>query len=205
MKAVKTIKDPEAFKLLADETRRKMLFLLQVKEMTVSQIAVELTITPQAVYHHIKKLVKGELVEVAREERIDHLIESYYRATAETFFCSLGKTPYGAKIAGKQMRVVLNALKKIGFPLEFGENEIAQLVDLHAELDCCCGSGKYGDAISELDDVDFLTKQTVQEFAESLSMSDEAFARQHEVRAEFRGLLKSFVRKSEVLVWKRKG
>ena len=32
LKAVKHISDPEAFKILADETRRKMIFLLRAKE-----------------------------------------------------------------------------------------------------------------------------------------------------------------------------
>ena len=82
MKSMITISDPEGFKLFADETRRRIVFLLRAKEMTVSQIAQEFNLTPQAVYHHIKRLVKGGMVEVTREVRVDHLIESYYRATA---------------------------------------------------------------------------------------------------------------------------
>ena len=117
VKPIKTIKDPEAFQLLGDETRRKIVFLLRVKEMTVSQIAAELNITPQAVYHHIKKLQKVDMVEVAREERIGHLIESYYRATAETFTCSFGKTPRSREFAREQVTTVLNAMKKLGFNL----------------------------------------------------------------------------------------
>ena len=195
MKAVKVVKDPEAFQLLADETRRKMIFLLRVKEMTVSQIAAALSLTPQAVYHHIKKLMKKELVEVTREERVDHLIESYYQTTAETFICSVGKTPSGVKVAREQVTVTLNALKKLGFKIEFDANKISQLVDLQVEMEECCGSGKFENAISELDDVDFLTKQTVQDYAETLSMSDEKFARQQENRKKFRDLLLSLVKK----------
>jgi len=41
MKPVKAIKDPEAFKLLADEIRRRMVFLLRVKEMTASEVWCE--------------------------------------------------------------------------------------------------------------------------------------------------------------------
>ncbi len=92
MRSIKTINDPEAFKLLGDETRRKMVFLLRAKEMTVSQVAEEIDLTPQAVYHHIRKLVEGEMVEVSREVRVDHIIESYYRATAECFHIVVGKT-----------------------------------------------------------------------------------------------------------------
>src|SRR2546422_211544 len=91
MKAFKMIKDPEAFRLLADETRRRIIYLLRAKEMTVSQIAAELNLTPQAIYHHIRKLRDSDLVEVAREERVDHFIETYYRATAEMFNLSHGE------------------------------------------------------------------------------------------------------------------
>ena len=91
MKAFKLIKDPEAFQLLADETRRRVIYLLRAKEMTVSQIAAELNLTPQAIYHHIRKMRDAGLVEVAREERVDHFIETYYRATAEMFNLSHGE------------------------------------------------------------------------------------------------------------------
>ena len=195
MKPIKAIRDPEAFQLLADETRRKIVFLLRVKEMTVSQIAAELNVTPQAVYHHIKKLLKGDLVEVAREERIGHLIESYYRTTAETFFCSFGKTLRSRKLAREQLTTILNALKRLGFNLEFDENKISQLIDVWSELDDCYDCGKFEDAISDLDDVDFLTKQTVQEYAEALSISDGEFVRQQELRKKFRDLLISLVKK----------
>jgi DNA-binding transcriptional ArsR family regulator len=196
MKPAKWIKDPEAFQLIADETRRKIVFLLRVKEMTVSQIAAELGITPQAVYHHIKKLLKGGLVEVAREERIDHLIESYYRATAETFFCSVGKSLGGGKFAREQMTTILNALKRIGFKLEFDKNKVSELIELRTKLEEQESSfGRFEDAISDLDDVDFLTKQTVQKYAENLSMSNEEFANQQKIEKEFRDLLHSLVKK----------
>jgi DNA-binding transcriptional ArsR family regulator len=195
LKPIKAIKDPEAFQLLGDETRRKIVFLLRVKEMTVSQIAAELNLTPQAVYHHIKKLQKADMVEVTREERIDHLIESYYRTTAETFFCSVGKTPRSRELAEDQVRTVLNALKKLGFNLEFDENQISQLIDVWSKLDEYKGSEKFEDAIADLNDVDFLTKQTVQKYAEIVSMSDKEFSKQQELKKKFRDLLISLVKK----------
>ncbi|MDH5687156.1 MAG: winged helix-turn-helix domain-containing protein [Candidatus Bathyarchaeota archaeon] len=194
MKPIKVINDPEAFQLLGDETRRKIIFLLRVKEMTVSQIAAELNITPQAVYHHIKKLRNGDMIEVAREERIDHLIESYYRATAETFYCSVGKTLRSTELAKEQMRSILNALKRLGFSLEYDENRISQLLDAQRRLKECCGFGKFEDAIADLEDVDFITKQTVQEYAEILSMSDENFTEQQDLNKKFRSLLISLLK-----------
>ncbi len=198
MKPIKMIKDPDAFKLLGDETRRKIVFLLRVKEMTVSQIAAELNLTPQAVYHHIKKLRKGGMVEVSREERVDHLIESYYQATAEIFHCSVGKTERGAEVAKDRILTVLKALEKLGYKIKYDGNVVSKLTNIEVNakehLEECCDSRKLEDKIADLDDVDFLTKQTVQKYAETLSMSDEDFLTQQRKGKEFRDLLKSLVK-----------
>ncbi|KON31702.1 MAG: hypothetical protein AC479_08405 [miscellaneous Crenarchaeota group-6 archaeon AD8-1] len=87
MKPFKNISDPEAFKLMADKTRRKIIFLLRAKEMTVSQIAHELNIT-------------------------HHLIESYYQATAEVFHFTIGKTSRGKKVLKEETKVALKALER---------------------------------------------------------------------------------------------
>jgi DNA-binding transcriptional ArsR family regulator len=194
MKPIKVIKDPQAFQLLADEKRRKIVFLLRVKEMTVSQMAAELNVTPQAVYHHIKKLKNGGLIEVSREVRVDHLIESYYRATAESFICSVGNVAPSREFAKDQARTVLRALEKLGFNLEYDEEKIAELIDLQAQLDRCCSSDEYEDAISELDDVDFLTKQLVQKYVEILSMSDEEYANQLLLDRKVNDLMRTLVK-----------
>jgi DNA-binding transcriptional ArsR family regulator len=199
LKPIKTIRDPEAFQLLADETRRKIMFLLRAKEMTVSQIAADLNITPQAVYHHVRKLLKGGMVEVTREERIGHLIESYYRTTAETFNFQMGKTSYQTSHSQKLMKEqeisALNALKKLGFNLELNENRISQLVKVRSEIKKCCSSTKTEDEIANLDDLDFPTSLLVSEYTDILSMSDEEFAKQQELMKQLRETLHSFVKK----------
>jgi len=195
MKSMITIRDPEAFQLVADETRRKIIYLLRAKEMTVSQIASDLNLTPQAVYHHIKKLLNGGMVEVVKEERVGHLIESFYRATAEVFSFSLGKTPTGVKVARDQVITVLNSLKKLGYKVDQDEKKISKLVDVLVEHEQCCGSEKLEEKISKLEDIDFLTQQSVQEYAETLMMSDEEFTRRLELKRRFRDLLKSLAKK----------
>jgi DNA-binding transcriptional ArsR family regulator len=198
MRTIKTITDPEAFQLLADETRRKIIFLLRVKEMTVSQIAEQLNLSPQAVYHHIRKLQKGDLVEVVREERLGHLIESYYRTTAETFNLSVGKaftrTPKNRKIAMQREAETLDALKKIGFNIKYDDNDLNRIVDIRAELEDCCGSIDYEEKVSNLEDLDFVTKLEASEYATTISMSDKEFARQEEIKKKLRNLLKSLVK-----------
>src|SRR5215831_4402135 len=91
MKPVKVISDPNAFELLADPTRRRIVNLLKARELTVSQIAEQLDKTPQNIYHHMRKLLDGELVEVAREARVENFVEKYYRATAEVFEVTHGE------------------------------------------------------------------------------------------------------------------
>ncbi|HVP27042.1 MAG TPA: metalloregulator ArsR/SmtB family transcription factor [Candidatus Bathyarchaeia archaeon] len=197
MKAIKTITDPEAFKLMGDETRRKIIFLLRAKEMTVSQIAEELELTPQAVYHHIKKLTEGGLVEVTREVRVEHLIESYYRATAESFNFMLGKTSRSENAVKEQTATALNALKKLGFKIEFDDKTVAKLTNLQLELDDCCKITAYEDKITEMENIDLLTKIRIEEFASIISMTDEEFANEVKINRKLMELLRSLVKKGK--------
>lgn len=203
MKPMQVLRDPEAFKLLADGTRRKILYLLRVKEMTVGQLAAELGFTPQALYHHIKKLLEGKMVEITREERIGHLIESYYRATAEDFLLMCGKlkaqTLHDRKLAEQQVTACLNALKRLDFDLEFDENKISELVDLRAGLTECCKDDerftRVLDGIWNMDDLNLLTQQIASDLAGTLLMSDRDFANQQETRKKLRDLLLSLIKK----------
>lgn len=195
MKAVKHITDPEAFKILADDTRKRMIFLLRAKEMTVSQIADELNLTPQTVYHHIKRLVEAGMVEVTREVRVDHLIESYYMATAEVFHLTVGKTSGGSETLAEMMVSSLEALKKLGFNIAYTDKEVEQLVELTMERAECCSAKEYEEAVAKLEDLDLFTKEDVQEYASILSMSDKQLQEQDEIDLKFRGLLRSLIKK----------
>lgn len=200
MKAFKVIKDPKAFRLLADETRRKILYLLRVKEMNVSQLASQLNLTPQAIYHHVKKLQKGGLVEVTREERCGHLIESYYRATAEVFSMSHGKTKakdlHSKRLVKEQMVTALEALKKAGFDLKYDEKELLRLVDAQIELEeGSKGMNKLESKIFQMNNLDILTRKTALSLAKNLTMSQEEFSKEHEKRKKLRELLISLLQK----------
>src|SRR5205807_2369981 len=79
LRTFKFIRDPNAFELMADDTRIRVVYLLRAKEMTVGQIHHELQLTPQAIYHHIRKLLNEGLEELAKKERVGHFIKTYYR------------------------------------------------------------------------------------------------------------------------------
>lgn len=199
MRAVKTISSPEAFKLFADETRRKIVFLLRAREMTVSQIAESLSITPQTVYHHIKRLVEGGMVEVTREVRVDHLIESYYRATAEAFEFTVGKSSSGAKALKEQIEGALDALKKIGFKINYNETTISKLVEIDMKMKSCCSDEQIEERLSKLEDIDPLTKMAAQEYARLLSMSAEELDKEDEIRKKYWTLVNSLTKKIDTL------
>ena len=193
MKPIMTITDPEAVKVAVDETRRKMLYLLRAKEMTVSKIAEELNLTPQTVYHHIKKLCEVRMVEVAKEVRVDHLIESYYRATAEVFHFTVGRSSNSKETVIEKMKSTLEALKKIGYNIEYNQQTINELAELSIELEDCCDCTGNEEAIAKLNDVDYFTKQEVQEYAGLLSMTDQELIQHDQVRKRFTELLRSIV------------
>jgi DNA-binding transcriptional ArsR family regulator len=192
MKAFKVIKDPDAFRLLGDETRRRIIYLLRAKEMTVSQIAGELNLTPQAIYHHIRKLRDAGMVEVAREERVDHFIETYYRATAEIFNMSHGSgssTAYHEEKAAESLK----ALSKIGLTVREDSTVASRLVELEKRMDQIGEKQNWAEAIAGLEDVDFFVKQGVDHLAKLLMMSDKEFNEYLTLIREERKLLRSLM------------
>ena len=192
MKAFKLITDPQAFQLLGDETRRRVIYLLRAKEMTVSQIAGELNLTPQAIYHHIRKLRDAGMVEVAREERVDHFIETYYRASAEIFNLSHGEGS-SQRFAEEKAAESIKALSKIGLKVREDTTAAARLVELEKRMEEIGQEGKWSEAIAGLPDVDFLVKQGVGHLAKLLTMSDKDFAEYLNLIKEERKLLRSLV------------
>ena len=174
MKEQKIIKDPGAFKLLADETRMKMVYLLRAKEMTVSQIAGELGLTPQTIYHHIKKLREAEMVEVSREERVDHLVESYFRATAGLFNFIDGACADESGGVGR-VEAILKALGTLGFEIDLTEKQTSSIMKLRDELRGVREDPDTVGRIYDMDGIDSSLARDVIEFAMMMKMNDREF------------------------------
>ena len=195
MKPFKVITDPEAFQLLADETRRRIIYLLRAKEMNVAQIAESLGLTPQAIYHHIHKMRDTGLVEVAREERTGHFIETYFQATAEVFYMSHGESGSSA-LAEKSTADALKALPRLGFNVEASTATVARLTEIDRRLGELGEKGKWSERLEGFDDVGFFTKQEVAHLANLLTMTDAEFAEWLKLYKEFRKILRSTVLES---------
>lgn len=119
----------EAFKLLQDETRRKIIFLLRDNELNVRQIASQLNLTAQNIYHHIKKLQDADLIRLAEEKRSGHLIESSYTTTADTFAYHADKM---VEKSTQSSIDILNGLNEMGIPVEVSEENANKLSELQA-------------------------------------------------------------------------
>ncbi len=174
MRSFKVITDPEAFQLLADETRRRIIYLLRAKEMTVAQIAEELKLTPQAIYHHIRKLKDADMVEVAREERVDHFIETYYQATAEMFNLAHGDSA-STQVMEEEAREALGALSKMGIQAKVDSDVVAKVVGLVRCMKEPDANSPITEQVNELEDVSYLAKQELLEFLHLMTISDKEF------------------------------
>jgi DNA-binding transcriptional ArsR family regulator len=191
MRTLKVFKDAKAFELAADRTRRRIIHLLRARELSVSQIADELKMTPQAIYHHVRKMLDAGLIEVAKEERVDHFIETYYQATAELFEFTYGETS-DQKYKEARTKEALQALTRIGLTIPIDEETIAKYAKLSGKMKSVCVlcSSEPADKISELEDLDHFTKQDAIEIASGLCMSDKQFEELQTLQREARELLK---------------
>lgn len=199
MKAFKAITDPRGIQLMADETRRRIIYLLRAKEMTVAQLAEALNLTPQAVYHHIRKLKEVDLVEIAKEERVGHLIETYYRASAEMFHFTMGKGKTSTVVDTQEEEAIRN-LPRLGFNMRIDPETVTKVLDLMRELKAQEeGEEMLLEKIGALDDIDFLTKQSMEHYGSILGWTDQEFSDWVRILREQRKLLQSMLVKEEPL------
>ena len=149
--------------------------------------------TPQAIYHHIKKLLPAEMVEVTREERVDNFIETYYRATAEVFSFSWGTSGKNQAQAEQRLRDTLLSLDKLGIKVRVEEDAVARIIKTQGKIETLGDKEEIEEKVSKLDDVDFLGKQELAGVATMISLSDKQFQEwlrlQKELRKLLRGLL----------------
>lgn len=149
--------------------------------------------TPQAIYHHIKKLLPAEMVEVTREERVDNFIETYYRATAEVFSLSWGTTGKNQAQAEQRLRDTLMSLDKLGIKVHVEEDTVAQIIKTEGKIESFGNKQELEERVSKLDDVDFLGKQELTSVASMISLTDKQFQEWLELQKELRKLLRGLL------------
>jgi len=86
MKNFQPIKDVNIHKLLADDTRQRILRILMSQPSTLSQIGKELNVYPAKVRHHLKRLEEAGLVELTATNVVRGFVEKYYQASAKAYY-----------------------------------------------------------------------------------------------------------------------
>jgi DNA-binding transcriptional ArsR family regulator len=187
MRAVKVISDPRAFELLADDTRRRMIHLLKAKELTVSQLAQELDMTPQNIYHHIRKLLEGDLVEVTREEKIENFSEKYYRATAEIFEVTHGEGD--EELDETEAKEFLVSMSKAGLLSQIDDQIATRAVKLLKRTRSISYSQGLAEKLEKLEDASLAIKLHTVDYAQILLMNDKQFEEYQTLQKGLRELL----------------
>jgi DNA-binding transcriptional ArsR family regulator len=195
MRAFKYIRDPKAFEVIADPTRKKIIYLLRAKEQTVSQIAESLGLTAQAIYHQIAKLLEVGLVEVAKEERVGHFIETYYRASAEVFEFTHGAT--SKRESERDLKEGLEVLGKAGINIKVDQELLDSLSKIESHSNELGLKPELEEKISGLADVPFMAKQHAYKFAQLATMTDKQFEEMVEDQRTLRKLLASNLTKTK--------
>jgi len=189
-RAFKVISDPKSFDVIGDKTRRRIVYILRARELSVSQIAEQLQVTPQAIYHHIKKLLETGMVEVAKEERIGHFIETYYRATAEVFEFEYGER-HNQEVGEAETKEAIRALEKVGFVLRADDDTISRYVKLVTKIETAGANSAIEEKLADMPDSGFFAAQHARKLARLLAMTDKQFEEYQALEREARGLLRS--------------
>ena len=197
MKPLKIIRDPECFQLIGDETRRKIIFLLRAKPMNVSQIAEALELSPPTVYHHIQKLKKTNMVEVAYEKRCGHLIESYYQATAEVFHFIIGESPQASESHKEAVKSIVDGLNRLGFNVKYDEKIAGEIVETEKKLDSFKDNEEFIESVSGFEDINPIYRQSIIWIAKLLSASDKEYEERLELERKYRELYNSLKESSQ--------
>ena len=190
LRPFKVITDPKSFDVIGDKTRRRIIYILRARDLSVSQIAEQLQVTPQAIYHHIKKLLETGMVEVAKEERIGHFIETYYRATAEIFEFQYGERE-DQKSGEAETKEAIRALERVGIVLKADDDTISQYVKLVTKIESAGSNPQIEEKLAEIPDIGFFGSQHARKLARTLSMTDKQFEDYQALEKQARALLKS--------------
>lgn len=97
MKLMKVL-DQQGTNLVADPTNQTILRELVTSERSISELAIQLNLPTLNLWRRMQKLLKGNMVELTRTEKVGNLEKKLYRATAtwyapQEFFTFKPKDP----------------------------------------------------------------------------------------------------------------
>ncbi|MCK5038913.1 MAG: winged helix-turn-helix transcriptional regulator [Thermoplasmata archaeon] len=135
---IRVIDDPKIIKLLIDETRRAILELLRLNDLTVDQMASILEKDQSTIYRHVEKLLNAGIIEQTGEKKIHHIPKKMYGRTAKLFFLAPGADAVPEKdellkIWENTSGTIATLLEQIGYEGDGDHAEHAKAVFLEIE------------------------------------------------------------------------
>jgi len=188
----------DAFKLLEDETRRQIVFMLRDEALTVKDIARRLSLTPQNIYHHMNKLQDTGIVRLSYERRDGHIIESFYSTSADNFVYNEDRIPESTV---RSYMDILNGLNELGHGLDASLDTASQLEELYTEYligastdvprDDVCEVCSFSGFFMKFGPMNNVLLNRVIHMAALLEMTDQEFGAHLDRLGEVRRFLKS--------------
>lgn len=87
---IQLITDPKRAKILASETRLKILQEIVAEPKTISQLAKQLGVSPVAIFYHMKKLETAGFVKLVKTRVINNnLVEKFYGITTSAYIVGI--------------------------------------------------------------------------------------------------------------------
>jgi DNA-binding transcriptional ArsR family regulator len=121
-KDVMVLSDPEVVKVATETTRRNILALLRVNDLSISQLAEMLGKDQSTVYRHVKKLEKYGLIKVVGERKVHHIPEAVYGRVAKAYIImpEIEKNMKNSVMYYKRAtaRNAINAIKAMDYRIE---------------------------------------------------------------------------------------
>lgn len=201
MSEPKTVVQPitrDAFKLLEEETRRKIVSMLRDESLTVKDIAGRLGLTPQNIYHHMNRLQDAGIVRLSYERRDGHIIESFYSTSADNFVYSEDRIPENTT---QSYMDVLNGLNELGHGLGVGLDAASRLEELYTiylrgavrdvSREDICEVCSFSGFFMKFGPMNNVLLHRVLHMAALIDMTDEEFADHLDSLCEVRSYLKS--------------
>ncbi len=141
MEEIRLIRDPKAIRVATESTRRKILSLLRVRGMAVSQLAELLEKDQSTVYRHMEKLQEAGLVIPSGERKVHHIPEKVYTRTARIFLIapdlstSMNEVELGRLYSREEVTRMLGSLKSLGYLDEVTPEIVGEARDLVLHID----------------------------------------------------------------------
>ncbi|MCJ2520152.1 MAG: helix-turn-helix domain-containing protein [Candidatus Thermoplasmatota archaeon] len=141
MEEIRFIRDHKAIRIATESTRRKILSLLRVRGMVVSQLAELLEKDQSTVYRHVEKLQEAGLIVPSGERKTHHIPERIYTRTARIFLIApdtsttIDEVELSRFYGREEVTRMLRVLKSLGYLDELTPDLVQEARDLLLYID----------------------------------------------------------------------